>query len=62
MDTKAKFLRDYPGPRGRHLSYLTATTLTGSYEPKHQQSIHPRCVAGRQVHAKVNTCKSATNG
>lgn len=55
---KANFLRNYPGPKGPHLSHLTMTTMKGSYEEKDQESIHPRCVNRRQVHAKVNTAKA----
>lgn len=55
-DIKGKFYQRYPGPRGRHLSCLTATTLTGSFKEDEQMSIHPRVINGRTRHAKVNTC------
>lgn len=55
-DMKARFYAKYPGPRGRHLSFLTQTSITGSFKDDQQQSIHPRVSGGRQRHAKVNTC------
>lgn len=55
---KSKFLRSYPGPRGPHLNQLTMTTMSGAYEDKDQQSIHPRVVNGRTMHKKVNTAKA----
>lgn len=60
MDAKIKFIRKYPGPRGLHLSCLTETTMTGTFDSAKQKSIHPRVAGGRTVHHKVNTCKAAS--
>ena len=38
---KSKFFKQYPGPRGPHLSHLTHTSLTGTYKDEDQKSIHP---------------------
>lgn len=35
------FRAKYKGPMGKHLSNLTQTSLTGSYEEDKQRSIHP---------------------
>lgn len=57
MSVMSKFYERYPGPKGRHLSHLTSTTLTGDFDMAKQESIHPRVQGGRQVHEKVNTAK-----
>lgn len=48
--TKKKFMDRYPGPRGKHLSCLTQTSIAGSFKEEDQKSIHPgkRRAAKRQ--------------
>lgn len=57
-DVKSRFFSRYQGPKGRHLSCLTATSLTGSYKEDDQRSIHPRVIGGRTRSKKVNTCET----
>jgi hypothetical protein len=62
MDMKAKFYARYLGPKGRHLSCLTATSITGSYKDDDQKSIHPRVIGGRTRSKKVNTSEPYMGG
>jgi hypothetical protein len=57
-DMKARFYARYLGPKGRHLSCLTATSITGSYKDDDQRSIHPRVIGGRTRNKKVNTSEA----
>jgi hypothetical protein len=49
------FKEKYVGPSGRHLSCLTQTTVTGSYDESKQKSIHP----GRRAKRKVKETEDA---
>lgn len=50
--SKNIFKSKYVGPQGKHLSYLTQTTMTGSYEEAKQRSIHSM----RKGRKGTNTC------
>lgn len=53
---KIVFFDNYKGPRGRHLSCLTRTSLFGSdTKPEMNKGIHMRVWKGGQ---KSNTCKA----
>ena len=51
--SKNIFKSKYVGPQGRHLSCLTQTTMTGSYEDAKQRSIHSTRYPGARP---KNTC------
>lgn len=51
------FRERYVGPNGPHLNNLTQTSLTGSYKPEVQSSIHPRVHFGVTTSPKSNTAK-----